>query len=152
MKTVTLGVNDLFQPDMCEYLRPLNGVKIVKIDNEKERVEVSFDEKLTSFKIIKYEVYIYLSILNFPSLIYFDKHSSNKLTKYDLVIKDLCCEYCLKGMMEDLFDIEGIEKADCNFDVNYNERENVVIKIEYDDTIINEDEIKKIERKMNYEE
>ena len=152
MKTVTLGVNDWLQPDMCEYLRLLNGVRIVKIYKEEEMVEVSFDEKLTSFKIIKYEVYIYLDILNFPSLIYFDKHSSNKLTKYNLVIKDLCCEHCLKGMMEDLFDIEGIDKADCNFDVNYKKRENVVIKIEYDDTIISKDEIKKIERKMNYEE
>ena len=152
MKTVTLGVNDWFQPDMCEYLRALNGVKIVKIDNEKERVEVSFDEKLTSFKIIKYEVYIYLKILNLPSLIYFDKHSNNKLTKYDIIIKYLCCDFCLKGMMEDLFDVNGIEKADCNFDVNYKKRENVIINIEYDDTIINEDEIKKIERKMNYEE
>jgi copper chaperone CopZ len=152
MKTVTLGVNDWFQPDMCEYLRTLNGVKIVKIDNEKERVEVSFDEKLTSSKIIKYEVYIYLKILNSPELVYFDKHSNKNLTKYDLVIKDLCCEHCLKGMMEDLFEINGIEKADCNFDVNYKKRENVIINIEYDDTIINEEEIKKIERKMNYEE
>lgn len=64
-----------------------------------------------------------------------------------MVIKDLCCEYCLNSMIDELLITSGIEQEYTNFD--YRHKQNVFIYIIYDDTKITLDQIKKLEEKFN---
>lgn len=69
------------------------------------------------------------------------------ISKKKIVIKDLCCEYCLKGMMEDLLEIEGIISAYTDFD--YTNKYNINIFITYDKILITNKKLEEIERKFN---
>lgn len=69
------------------------------------------------------------------------------ISKKKIVIKDLCCEYCLKGMMEDLLEIEEIISAYTDFD--YTNKYNINIFITYDKILITNKKLEEIERKFN---
>ena len=64
-----------------------------------------------------------------------------------IVIKDICCEYCLKDMIKELLVVDGIESAYTDFD--YVNKYNVNIFITYDDTIINEEKLIDLKNKFN---
>ena len=105
-----------------------------------------YDSEIITLKLLKMEILLYLDIINIPSIISFDKHIKN--TKEDIIIiKDLCCEYCLKDMIEDLLEIEGIESTYADFD--YNDKIDVKIFITYDDEVIDKNKIREIENKFN---
>ena len=109
-------------------------------------IYVEYDAVAISLKLLKMEILLYLDIMNTPSIVSFDKHTKNN--KEDIIIiKDLCCEYCLKGMIEELLEIDGIESAYSDFD--YTDKINVKIFITYDDKLVNKDIIKKLEKKFN---
>ncbi len=61
--------------------------------------------------------------------------------------KDLCCEYCLNGMVEELLEIDGIESAYTDFD--YNNKFNVNIFITYNDEIIGKEKINELKEQFN---
>ena len=77
----------------------------------------------------------------------FNKHSKIKPLKYSITIKNLCCEYCLSSMIEELLLIDGIEVAFSTFD--YENKKNIVIEIEYDSKFFYQDEILELEKKFN---
>ncbi|UKI57904.1 MAG: hypothetical protein L6V81_11735 [Clostridium sp.] len=56
---------------------------------------------------LKRNILIFLDIYNInkeiPSLLGFNKYKDN-VTKYETTIKDACCEYCLMGFIEDLYE------------------------------------------------
>ena len=83
----------------------------------------------------------------YPIMMGFDskKNDDTKVLKY--VVSDLCCEYCLKGMIEELLLINGIEKVNTNFD--YINKKDVVLNIEYDNELITKENIKILENKFN---
>ena len=83
--------------------------------------------------------------INIPDLIFFDKYN-NDIEIYNIVIKELCCEYCLMSNIEELLLIDGINKASTNFDKS---KKNIRISIEFNPNIITLNEIKKIEDKFN---
>lgn len=67
--------------------------------------------------------------------------------RYKIIINNLCCEYCLKGMIEELLNYDGIVSASSNFE--YNDKQNIEIYITYDKNLITIEKIKKIEYKYN---
>lgn len=137
--------------ELKDYLLSLTGVFEVKINNaENLFINLKYDSKLTNAEILKMEVFLFLDLSNKPALISFHKYSNNKTEKYDLIIKDLCCEFCLRGMIDDLFMIEGIEKVESNFkDELCHSHENVLISVKYNPKLISKEELKKIELKFN---
>ena len=58
----------------------------------------------------------------------------------------ICCEYCFKGAIDDLFNIEGIEEVNSNY---LEKKENIIIDIKYNPNIISEEEMRKKELKLN---
>lgn len=84
-----------------------------------------------------------------PCLVSFDKHATYKTKSYDILIEDLCCEFCFRGFIDDLFMTNGIEKVESNFKEIYPDKENLIISICYNPELINEEEIKKLEIKFN---
>ena len=93
------------------------------------------------------EVELFLDVVKFPSLIGFDKHSKNKLLDYEMIINDLCCEYCLKTNIDILFETDGIESVRTDFD--YINKKDVKIFIKYDNNKIDIESIKKLESEFN---
>ncbi len=151
MNEITLEVDCWMNNGLKEYLLSLSGILEVNItETENFLIHVRYNPKLTNYKIIKMEILLFLETLKVPAIVSFDKHTTNKTKNYNIHIKDLCCEWCLKGMIDDLLMTEGIEKAYCNLEdiVNKNKR-NITIPIVYNPNKINEEEIKKLEIKLN---
>lgn len=149
MKKITLKIDCLlfFNNDIINYLLGLNGIKLVKINTESKEIYVEYDSNIISLKILKMEILLYLDVLNVPSIISFNKHLDGDLEKYIITIKDLCCEYCLKGMIEDLLEYDGIISAYSNFD--YINNFNVNIYITYDSNLIKKEKLDELTVKLN---
>lgn len=148
MKELTITFdNTWLDKELKEYLLSLNGIHVVEIDDKCETINIKYNPEIITIKIIKLEILAFMDILKMPSIISFNKYSKNMLTKTTIIVKDLCCEYCLKGMIEELLLINGIEKVNTNFD--YSNKKDVVINIEYDNQLITKEDIEMLETKFN---
>lgn len=151
MKKLTLELEAWDHKELKDYLLALLGVQKVNIQNlENLFISITYNEKLINANRIKLEIFLFLDIFRIPSLVSFDKHSKEITKKYTIQIKDLCCEFCLKGMIDDLFKVNGIEKGKSSFiDNPYQSKKNVKIYISYHPQIISLQEIKKLDAKWN---
>lgn len=148
MKKFKLKLDSTINSELHDYLLQLTGINEVKIDKLDNSIYVLYSEDIIPLKILKLEIKAFLEIdNNFPNFLSFDKYSDNILENEIIIINDLCCEYCLKGMIEDLFDTDGIDTAYTNYD--YHDKHDVKIFIKYDNQIINKTEIDKIKTKFN---
>lgn len=145
--TLKIDYSDFIDNDFINYLSLLNGIKLVKIDNKNNEIYIEYDSSVISLKILKKEILLYLNISKIPSIISFDKHYNDNLNKDIIVIKDLCCEYCLKSMIDELLEIEGINSAYSDF--NYINKKDVNIFITYNEKIVNKNMIIKLEQQFN---
>lgn len=142
---LTLKYDYLIDKEIKDYLLKINGIEDIKINLDTGEIYIKYNN--ISIKLILMEVELFLDVVKLPSLIGFDKHSKNKLLDYEMVINNLCCEYCLKINIDKLLTIDGIESANTNFDY-YNHKE-VKIFIKYDNNKINIESIKKLESEFN---
>ena len=146
MKELTITFDNVWlDKELKEYLLSQNGIHNVEFENE--TINIKYSPKVITIKIIKLEILAFMDILKMPSIISFNKYSKNMLTKTTIIVKDLCCEYCLKGMIEELLLINGIEKVNTNFD--YSNKKDVVINIEYDNQLKTKEDIEMLETKFN---
>lgn len=129
-----------------EYLSSLKGVLEVYIKADKEEIYIKYDLNLTSIKILKLEMLTFMNV-DIPSIIAFNKYFKTDTTKATITINDLCCEYCLKGMIEELLDMDGIESTYSDF--NFNNKDNVTMYITYGNKLITKEQINNIETKFN---
>ena len=135
--------------DLSEYLLTLNGIENVVINKDNNTILLLYVSSMISLYIICRVIGIFLGIDKISSLIGFDKCFNTKLEHYEIIIKDLCCEYCLKGNIEELLLVDGISKVTTDYD--YMNKDNVKIDILYDSRLIDEKEIIKLEKKFNCE-
>ena len=148
MSELTIIIDNWGHKELKEYLMSLKGILDVIIKNEEQlEIHIKYNPNLITLKIIKMEILLFLDILKIPSIVSFDKHSIVKISKYKIIRDDICCEYCFKGAIEDLFEIEGIERVESNFyEGNYDE---LIINIMYNSDLISIDDMKQIELKLN---
>ena len=152
MSELTIKIDHWGRKELKEYLMSLNGILDVIIKNgEQLEIYVKYNSNLITSKIIKLEILLFLNILKTPSILAFDKHSTMEMAEYKIIRNGICCEYCLKGTIEDLFEIDGIEKVESNFNKEkiYDERDNVIISIKYNSGLISMDDMRQIELKLN---
>ena len=142
---LTLKYDCLIDKEIKDYLLKINGIEDIKINLDTGEIYIKYNN--ISIKLILMEVELFLDVVKFPSLIGFDKHSKNKLLDYEMVINDLCCEYCLKTNIDILFETNGIESVRTDFD--YINNKDVKIFIKYDNNKINIESIKKLESEFN---
>ena len=109
--TLKIEYTDFLNNDLENYLKDLNGVKIIKINNDKNEIYVEYDSNIISLRLLKREILLYLDLVKIPSIVAFNKNFKNGIRKDCILIKDLCCEYCLNGMIEELLEIDGIEST-----------------------------------------
>lgn len=156
MNELTIIIDYWENKELKDYLMSLKGILDVIIkDEEQLKLYIKYNPNLITLKIIKMEILLFLDILKTPSILSFDKHSTIKTINYKINKYDICCEYCFKNSIEDLFEIEGIEKVESNFDKEkyyqkkYNERDNVIINISYNPQLISKDDMEQIELRLN---
>lgn len=142
MKKVTLSLDTFIYVGLDDYLKTVRGISNVEVDFDKSNVYIEYDESLVFLNIILKEVLLYLDSSKIPILISFNKHTVDKYANHEIVIEDICCEYCLKGFIEKLLFVDGIEEVSTNFDNNT--MFNVSIFLKYDDNIITEDKLKEL--------
>ena len=162
MSEITIIIDNWGHEELKEYLMSLKGILDVEIKNVEH--EIKSDEQLDIYlkyysslitpKIIKMEITLFLNITKIPSILSFDKYPKFKTSNYTIIRDDLCCEYCYKGAIEDLFEIEGIETVKGNFNEDYlfkkyEEREKITINIKYNPNLLKAEDMKQIELKLN---
>ena len=140
-----LIIDKPYHNELKDYLISLKGINDVKISNDNYlEVNINYDNKIIDDKIILKEIYLFLDIYNInkeiPSLLGFNKYKDN-VSKYETTIKDACCEYCLMGFIEDLYEKDGIISVKTNYHINL---WNIKINISYDNSIISKEEIDKL--------
>jgi copper chaperone CopZ len=150
MKNLTLKINDWdwINQELDQFLNTQTGI-IDSITNIKKNIiDIKYDSEKTNIIIIMKYIRLFLSIGNEPTMLEFNKHSQNELNEYTMKIEDLCCEYCMMGIIEELFEIDGIEEVNSDFD--FDKRENINIFIKYNPTIIDNNKLTELEKKFNY--
>ncbi len=137
-----------FEEEFLLYLSKSYGIISADVDKKTDDIILEYDSSKISLELLTKEILIYLGLDKIPSVIAFDKCVSNSHIRKDIiVIKDICCEYCLKDMIKELLVVDGIESAYTDFD--YVNKYNVNIFITYDDTIINEEKLIDLKNKFN---
>ena len=162
MSEITIIIDNWGHEELKEYLMSLKGILDVEIKNVEHEIKsdeqldiyLKYDSSLITPKMIKMEITLFLNITKIPSILSFDKYPKFKTSNYTIIRDDLCCEYCYKGAIEDLFEIEGIETVKGNFNEDYlfkkyEEREKITINIEYNPNLLKAEDMKQIELKLN---
>ena len=89
-----------FEEEFLLYLSKSYGIISADIDKKTNEIIVEYDSSKISLELLTKEILIYLGLDKIPSVIAFDKCVSNShIRKNIIVIKDICCEYCLKDMI-----------------------------------------------------
>ena len=60
------------------------------------KIYVKYNPDLITFKLIKMEIFFFLDILDTPSLLAFDKHSTNKTSEYKILRDSIFCGHKYK--------------------------------------------------------
>ncbi len=151
MKELTIVMGSWGHKELKDYLMSLTGVSDVIVENEKElKIDMKYNLELITPKIIKMEIGLFLNILKIPFHVAFINIQKIKFLNIKWQEKIFTVNIALKGAIEDLFDIEGIEKVESNFDVEtYDNNEEIEIKIKYDSSLISSNTKKEIELKLN---
>lgn len=153
MDELTIVIDSWGHKELKEYLMSLNGISCVSIKEEDQlEIYIKYNSNLINSKIIKFEILVFLNISKVPSILAFDKHPKIKTTDYSINRNKLCCEYCFKGAIDYLYDIEGIEKCDSNFnedDLFEKYDNNIIINIKYNPNLISFEKMKQIELNLN---
>lgn len=144
MNKITIEIDTILDKGLLEYLKTIDGIENCDINEGK--ISIVYKDNISLFVIVK-EICLYLDILKIPSILSFDKYLPNNLKEYQILINDLCCEYCLMSDIEELLYINGINSAYSDYD--FKDKNNVVIYITYDSSIISKEELDKLNKKFN---
>ncbi len=123
--TLTFDSIDLYslrnQKEFNDYILSLNGVLESNIscnDDGTVTFNITYDDNIIKDKILCIEIKTFLKQYRYPSLILFDKHFDGNIDK-KTIKKTICCEFCFKITIEDLFDIDEIVKVENNYIERY---------------------------------
>jgi len=143
-----LILDDLVNEELKEYLLTQDGIDGVTIKNEKilTILNIDYNKKTTPEIIMKY---IELFQKNKYSILFgFDKETIGDFNVLRYTIDDMCCEFCYKGLVMDLFENKRIKSVKSNFDF-YKPAFDIEFIIEYNKEYKVEELIEYIKDKCN---
>ena len=126
-----LILNDFVSDELSDYLLSQKGILNVNIDNSGflSFVTIQYDKEVTPLMIMKYiELF---QAKEYSILFGFDKNYCGSFGLLKYIIKDMCCEYCYRGFVRDLFYNDKIKSVRSNFDFR-KPAFNIEFIIEYD--------------------
>ena len=145
---MNLILDDIVNEELKEYLLMQDGIDGVEIDNENilTTLNIEYNKRTTPEIIMKY---IELFQNNKYSILFeFDKGTIGDFKVLKYTIDDMCCEYCYKGLVMDLFENDRIKSVKSSFDFKM-PAFNIEFIIEYDEKYEEVDLIKYIKEKYN---
>lgn len=125
-----LLLDDIINDEIKEYLLTQVGINNVKLkkENFKTEINIAYDSNISPLIIMKYIDLFTQS--NLPLLLEFNKVLKTKNKKLKYIVNDMCCEYCYKSLIKNLFENEFINSVKSNFDT-YCSAFNIELEIEY---------------------
>lgn len=111
-------IDDNLNEELRTYLLTQDGIEKVDITIREfmSEINIEFNGK-TSPEIIINFIYLFQNN-KFPIMFEFDKGIKEKCKTLKYVVNDMCCEYCYKSLIQDLFDNEFVISVKSNFDFN----------------------------------
>ena len=88
MKHLTLNLECWIDMEVLDYLMQLDGVDKAEVNEDKDTLDIYFDDKIIPLKILVMEVELFLKIDKIPSIIGFDKNSDKELVKKTVTVDD----------------------------------------------------------------
>ena len=145
MKKIELEI-ETYRYQLEEYLLSIDGITDVKKEERGYNffITVTYDERKIFIERIEKEILLYVDSLNVPVIVSFNKFEDNEVIK-EIVIEDGCCEYCMKGNIENLLQLDGIGTFSYNQDTDYI---NVSAKLGYNPDKISKEKLKEIEESL----
>jgi copper chaperone CopZ len=143
-----LILDDIVNEELKKYLLMQDGIDDVVFDNENflAKLNIEYNKKTTPEIIMKY---IELFQKNKYSILFeFDKGTMGDFRLLKYTIDDMCCEYCYKGLIMDLFENEKIKSVKSNFDFN-KPAFDIEFLIEYNEDYSEQELIQYIKEKYN---
>lgn len=143
-----LILDDIVNEELKKYLLMQDGIDDVAFDNENflAKLNIEYNKKTTPEIIMKY---IELFQKNKYSILFeFDKGTIGDFRLLKYTIDDMCCEYCYKGLVMDLFENEKIKSVKSNFDFN-KPAFDIEFLIEYSEDYSEQELIQYIKEKYN---
>ena len=141
-----LVLDDYISEELREYLKMQEGINDV-IFNKKDNLtilDIKHNNKITPNIIMKHiEVF---QKNKFSILFEFDKGTKGNFKILKYTIDDMCCDYCYRGLIMDLFENENIKSVKSNFDFNM-PAYNIQFIIQYDEKYTEDELIKYINEK-----
>ena len=109
-------LDSIISKDLKDHLLSQKGITNVDINIDGYFIEfnIKYTEPMTPFIILK-EIDLYEKY-EVPNLFEFDKETPGDFKTLKYVVKDMCCEYCYKGLVTDLFNNKNIKSVKSNFE------------------------------------
>ncbi len=141
-----LYIDDWVSEELREYLLNQEGIIDVIFNKENYLIEldIKFNEN-TNPNIILKHIELYQN-RKYSILFEFDKGTVGNFKTLKYTIEDMCCEYCYKSLVTDLFDNEYVKSVKSNFNSKKFDF-NIEFIIEYDEKYKKEDLIEYIKEK-----
>ena len=143
-----LVLDDSISEELKEYLLTQEGIIDIKM-TEKDyltKLDIKHDDKITPDIIMKhielFQKNKYSILLEFAN----GTKGNYKTLKY--IIDDMCCDYCYRGLVMDLFENIRVKSVKSNFD-HKKRAINIEFTIEYDEEYTEEELIDYIKEKYN---
>lgn len=124
-------LDDIIDLELKDYLLTQTGICDVKIEynNFYTILNIKYNEKINS-EIIMNHIELFQKN-DYSLLLEFDKGTKGNFKTMKYTAKDMCCEYCYKDLVMELFKNKQINSVRSNFDYN-KPAFNIEILIEYD--------------------
>ena len=146
MKLVIDKFMSLSSDELKEFLLMQDGIYDVKTEENDSFIvlDITHDIKITPELIIKYIEMT--NKFNYSMLFEFDKGTTGNFKIFKYTIDDVCCEYCYRDFIMDLFENKKIKSVKSNFDYSKTVF-NIEFIIEYDEKYSEKELIEYIEEK-----
>ena len=141
-----LVLNDIFNDEIKDYLLDQDGLLNVSFSAKDyiPKINIKHDNRISPRTILKHiEVF---QGTEYSSLMEFDKGFKGDFNTLKYLIDDMCCDYCYRGLVEDLFDSSYIKSVKSDFSLD-KPAFNVNFVIEYDKNYSEEELINYIHEK-----
>ena len=111
-----LILDDFVNVDLKEYLLMQEGINDIEFDKNKflTILNINYNNETTPETIMKYIESFQKN--EYSTLFEFDKGTIGNFKKMKYTIEDMCCEYCYKCLVRDLFNNIKVKSVKTNFD------------------------------------
>ena len=108
-------LDDLISKKLKDYLLLQDGINNIEISNNNflTILNIEHNEKITPEIVLKLIELVQEN--KYPILYEFDKGTKGNFKTLKYTIDDMCCEYCYRGLIMDLFENEKVKSIKSNF-------------------------------------